>query len=71
MNHSRTLNNKTNSIHEISIRVAYNNKKATFKELLDKDKTMSIRTKNLQILITEMFKVKIGESPSLKHEISK
>ena len=26
-------------------------------------------TRNLQILITEMFKVKIGESPSIMHEI--
>ena len=43
-------------------------KKATFKELLDKDKTVSIHTRNLQILVTEMFKVNIGESPSIMHE---
>ena len=30
---------------------------------------MSIYTKNLQILVTEMFKVKIGESLSIMHEI--
>ena len=44
-------------------------KKATFKESLDKDKAVSMDTRNLQILITEMFKVKIGESPSMMHEI--
>ena len=65
MNHSRTLNNKINRIHEKSLRVVYNDKKATFKELLDKDKAVSIHTKNFQILVTEMFKVKIGESPSI------
>ena len=27
-------------------------KKATFKELLDKDKTLSMHTRNLQILVT-------------------
>ena len=31
---------------------------------------MSIHTRNLQILVTEMFKVKIGESQSIMHEIS-
>ena len=66
MNHSRTLNNK---IHERSLRVIYDDKKATFKELLDNDKAVSIHTRNLQILLTEMFKVKIGESPTIMHEI--
>ena len=30
---------------------------------------MSMHRSNLQILITEMFKVNIGESPSIMHEI--
>ena len=47
----------------------YDDKKATFKELLDNDKAVSIHTRNLQILLTEMFKVKIGESPTIMHEI--
>ena len=46
-NHSRTLNNKIYRIHERSLRVVQNNKKATFKELLDKDKAMSMHTRNL------------------------
>ena len=46
----------------------YNDKKATFEELLDKGKTVSIH-RNLQMLFTEMFKVKIGESPSIMHEM--
>ena len=70
MNHSRTLNNKINRIHErSSLRVVYNDKKATFKELLDKDKAVSMHPGNLQILVTEMSKVNIGESPSIMHEI--
>ena len=44
-------------------------KKITFKELLDKDKAVGTHTRNLQILVTEMFKVKIGGSPSIMHEI--
>ena len=60
MNHSRTLNNKINRIHERSLRVVHNDKKATFKELLEQGKVVSTHTRNLQILVTEMFKVKIG-----------
>ena len=46
-------------------------KKSLSKELLDKSKAVSILTRNLQVLVTEMFKVKIGESPSIMHEIFK
>ena len=60
MNHSRTLDNKIKRIQERSLRVLRNDKKATFKELLDKAKAVSIHTRNLQILVTEMFKVKLG-----------
>ena len=69
MNHSRTLNNKINRIHERSLRVVYNDKNATFKKLLDQDKVVSIHTRNLQMLVSKMFKVNIGESPSMMHEI--
>ena len=46
-------------------------KKSLSKELLDKSKAVSILTRNLQVLVTEMFKVKIGESASIMHEIFK
>ena len=45
MNHFRTLHNKVNRIHERSLRVVCNDKKATFKELLDKDKAVSMHKK--------------------------
>ena len=44
-------------------------KKVTLKELFHKIKAVSILTRNLQILVTEMLKVKIGETPSIMHEI--
>ena len=49
--------------------MTYHDKKATFKELLDNDKAVSIYTRNLQILVTEMFKAKIGEWPTIMQEI--
>ena len=49
--------------------MVYNDKKATFKELLDKDKAVSIHTRNFQMLVSKILKVKFGESPSMMHEI--
>ena len=49
----------------------YNDKKVAYKELLDKHKTASKHTRNLQILVTETFKAKIGESLSVMHKFSK
>ena len=58
MFHSRTLNNKINSIHERALRITYNDSKSRFEELLNKDNSVSIHHRNLQVLITEMFKIK-------------
>ena len=58
MFYSRTLNNKINSIHERELRIAYNDRKSSFKELLRKNNTVSIHHRNLQVLATEIFKIK-------------
>ena len=69
MNHSRKLNNKINRIHERAIRLAYNDRHSTFKELLTKDKSVTMHHRNLQVLVTEMFKVKTGISPVIMDDI--
>ena len=43
MCHSRALNNKINRLHERCLRIIYNDKTSTFKELLEKDNSVSIR----------------------------
>ena len=43
--------------------------KAILKELIDKVKPVSLHTRNLQIPVTEMFQVKIGEFLFITHEI--
>ena len=58
MFHSRTLNNEINSIHERALRIAYNDRKSSFKELLRKNNTVSIHHRNLQVLATEIFEIK-------------
>ena len=58
MCHSRKLNNKINRLQERALRIVYNDKSSTFYQLLEKDKSVTIHTRNLQYLATEIFKVK-------------
>ena len=58
MFHSRTLNNRINNIHERALRLIYKDSQSSFKELLEKDHSVTVHHKNLQALVTEIFKVK-------------
>ena len=69
MCHSRSINNKINRLHERCLRVVYSDKKSNFKELLEKDKSVSIHTQNLQALALEMYKVYRNISPPIFNEI--
>ena len=69
MFHSRALNNKINSIHERALRITYNDSKSTFEELLNKDNSVSILHRNLQVLAIEMFKIKNNMAPEFLNEI--
>ena len=63
MFHSRKMEHSINKIHERALRLIYpSDSKLTFKELLDKNKTVSIHQKNLQALATEIFKTKLNIS---------
>ena len=65
---SRRLNNKTNFIHERALRVTYQDNTSTFPELLNKDNSVSIHHRTLQVLATEMFEIHRGLSPELLRE---
>ena len=69
MFHSRALNNKINSIHERELRITYNDRTSTFEELLNKDNSVSIHYTNLQVLVTELYKVKSNMAPKILNEI--
>ena len=69
MSHSRTINNKINHLHERCLRVIYNHKISSFKELLERDGSVPIHSRNLQILATEMFKVYNKIAPPIFTEI--
>ena len=57
MFHSHSINNTINRLHERVLRIVYNDFKSIFKDLLEKDRTVSIHVKNLHKLATEMFKI--------------
>ena len=65
---SRNLNNRVNNIHHTALRTIYQDKKSSFGELLQKDKSVSVCMKNLQYLATEIFKVKNDLSPIIMNE---
>ena len=48
MFHSRTLNNKTNILHEKALRIVYSDFKADFDELVEKDDSFSLHHRNIQ-----------------------
>ena len=57
MFHIRSINNKINRLHERALCIVYKDFKSSFKNLLEKDGTVSIYVKNLLKIATEMFKI--------------
>ena len=69
MFHSRKLNERINHIHERALRIVYKDFNSSFQELIIQDNSLNIHHKNLQKLVTEIFKVKDGLSPELMNDV--
>ena len=69
MLHSRTLNNRINNIHEMALRLTYKDHKSSFKQLLEKDHSVTVHLKNLEVLVTEIFKVKNNLAPNIMKDV--
>ena len=69
MFHSRRMNSKINRLHERALRIAYKDYTSTFVALLEKDKSVTIHQKNLQLLMIEMFKTANNSNPSFMDEV--
>ena len=55
-----------NRLHENNLlRIIYDDKQSSFDELLEKDSSVSVHERNIQILATEMYKVRKGISTPL------
>ena len=68
---SSKLNHRFNSIHERALRVTYQNYKLTWTvlELLQKDNSVTIHQRNLEVLATEIFKAKNDLSLEIIKEV--
>ena len=69
MNYRRSLNDRSNTLHERELRLLYNDFTASFTELLKKDNSVTIRQKNLQVLAIEMFKVNHNIAPEIMAKV--
>ena len=66
---NRGTNHKINRLHERSLRILYKDDISTFEELLLKDNSVTVHTRNIQLLATEMYKVRNNISPDYIREI--
>ena len=69
MCHNRTKNNKTNTIQERCLRLIYSDKKSSFENLLDKDKSVSKHHKNFRSLAIKLYKIHRGISPEILNDL--
>ena len=65
----RGLNNKMNHLHEKALRIARKEGISDFKALLEKDNAVRIHVRNIQLLMTEIFKTQHSLNPICMKEI--
>ena len=66
---NRALNNRINRIHKLALRLVYQNKNLSISELLELDNAVNIHQRNLQVLVTEICKVKNSLSPEIVKQV--
>ena len=62
---SRQSNNLINKVHERSLTLITNDQNNSFETLLQNDKDITVRQRNLQILMTEVYKTVKWEAPAI------
>ena len=68
MCHSRNINNQMNKLYECALRLVYNDKNSSFWELLERDKSVTIHERVIEVLLTVIFKVKSGVGSKIMTE---
>ena len=69
MFHSRKLDSPVNKLNERALRIIYQDYASSFTELLDKYNSTTMHNRNIQLLATELFKIKNELSPTFMNEI--
>ena len=67
---SRKINNQINKLHERALRLVYNDKGSSFRKPIERDKSVTIHERNIQVLLTEIFKVKSSVAPEIMIKFS-
>ena len=65
---NRALNSRIDKLQERSLRILYKDDMSTFEELLEKDNAITVHDHNIQLLATEMYKVKNDIMPNVLSE---
>ena len=71
MFHDRYLNAKVNKIDVRALRIVYKNAHADYEAVLKLDHAVSVHQRNLQYLMTEMYKTKSGLNSIFMRELFK
>ena len=69
MFHNEGLNKKINYLHEQALRITWKEKSSSSQDLMRKDNSVSIHHRNIQVLRTEMLKVKNNIAPEIMKEL--
>ena len=67
----RKINTQINMLHERRLGLVYNDKRSPFRELLERDDSVTIHERNIQILLTKIFKGKSETAPEIMTPIFK
>ena len=69
MFHSRKLNSRVNKLRKRALRIVYQEYASSFTQLLEKDNSTPTHNSIVQLLATELFKVKNGLSTLCMYDI--
>ena len=69
MFYDRTINHRINHVHERALRIAYKDHGNDFGYLLEQSNSVPIHIRNLQLLMTEIFKTKSHLNPPFMKDI--
>ena len=65
----RIINKKTNRLHKRCLQIIYGDNQSSFEEMQEKDSSVSLHERNIQILATEMYKVRKAMPPPQINEL--
>ena len=65
----KTIQQSINQIRKRSLRISYKNQKTSYQNLLKAHNRLTIHQKNLQVLITEIYKIVNGVAPAIMNSL--